>query len=69
MTQVPGPDGEPIDLLDVEQKKAQRNTLKAVGAIKLRILDDFNRRMLDKDLDDHFEKVSKTAKKLFKQQV
>ena len=43
--------------------------MKAVGAIKLRILDDFNRRMLDKDLDDHFEKVSKTAKKLFKQQV
>jgi hypothetical protein len=52
--------------LDVEQKKAQRNTLKAVGAIKLRILDDFNRRMLDKDLDEHFEKVSKTAKKIFK---
>ena len=69
MTQVPGPDGEPIDLLDVEQKKAQRNTLKAVGAIKLRILDDFNRRMLDKDLDEHFEKVQKTAKKIFKQQV
>ena len=40
--------------------------MKAVGAIKLRILDDFNRRMLDKDLDEHFEKVSKTAKKIFK---
>jgi hypothetical protein len=29
-------------------------------------LDDFNRRMLDKDLDEHFEKVQKTAKKIFK---
>lgn len=62
---MPGGDGEIIDLLDVEQRKAQRNTLKAVGAIKLRVLDDFNRRLLDKDLGDHFEKVSKTAKKLF----
>jgi len=54
-----------IDLLDVEQKKAQRNTLKAVGAIKLRVLDDFNRRLLNKDLVDHYDKVQKTAKKLF----
>jgi hypothetical protein len=52
LTQVPGPDGEPIDLLFNEQKKAFRNTMKAVGAIKLKILDDFNRRLIDKDLKE-----------------
>lgn len=50
LTQVPGPDGEIIDLLDLEQRKAQRQALKQVAGVKLKILDDFNRRMMDRDL-------------------
>jgi hypothetical protein len=65
LTHVPGPDGEYVDLLDIEQRKAQRQALKQVAAVKLKILDDFNRRLMNQDLQDKTEKVTKTAKKLW----
>lgn len=65
LTSVPGPDGEIVDLIDIEQKKAQRFAMKQLTAVKLRVLDDFNRRIMDQDLGDKNEKAVKMAKKLF----
>ena len=62
MTAVQGADGE--NLLDAENKKAQKHVEKALGSVKLKILDDFNRRQLDKDLSTRVEKASRMAKQV-----
>ena len=62
---MPGNDGEPVNLLEIENKKAVRHTERAVGAVKLRILDDFMRRQMDKELSGKVEKASRIAKQLF----
>jgi hypothetical protein len=36
-----------------------------MAAVKLRVLDDFNRRLMSEDVTDKTEKAVKTAKKLF----
>ena len=47
MTSVPNGDGELVDLIDLEQRKAQRFAMKQLTAVKLKVLDDFNRRLKD----------------------
>ena len=41
--------------------------MKQLTAVKLKVLDDFNRRIMDQDLGDRNEKAVKMAKKLFNQ--
>ena len=41
--------------------------MKQLTAVKLKVLDDFNRRIMDQDLGDKNEKAVKMAKKLFNQ--
>ena len=65
MTSVPGADGELVDLIDLEQRKAQRFAMKQLTAVKLKVLDDFNRRLKDQDFSEKTEKAVKMAKKLF----
>jgi hypothetical protein len=65
LTSVPGADGEIIDLIDLEQRKAQRFGLKQLTAVKLKVLDDFNRRLKDQDFSEKTDKAIKMAKKLF----
>jgi hypothetical protein len=67
LTSVPNGDGELVDLIDIEQRKAQRFGMKQLTAVKLKVLDDFNRRIMDQDLGDRNEKAVKMAKKLFNQ--
>jgi hypothetical protein len=62
---VPNADGEIVDLLDLEQRKAQRFALKQLTAVKLKVLDDFNRRIMDQDFSDKTDKAVKMARKLF----
>ena len=65
LTTVPGADGEVIDLIDLEQRKAQRFGMKQLTAVKLKVLDDFNRRLKDQDFSEKTDKAIKMAKKLF----
>lgn len=65
LTSVPGADGEIIDLIDLEQRKAQRIGMKQLTAVKLKVLDDFNRRLKDQDFSEKTDKAIKMAKKLF----
>ena len=63
LTQLPGPD-EPVDLLEVETRKAAHNSIKAVTSVKLKIMDDFKRREMDRDLTGKNDKASRTARQL-----
>jgi hypothetical protein len=65
LTSVPNAEGELVDLLDLEQRKAQRFAMKQLTAVKLKVQDDFNRRLMDQDFSDKTEKAVKMAKKLF----
>ena len=62
---MPNGEGELIDLLDMEQRKAQRFAMKQLTAVKLKVQNDFNRRLMDQDFNDKSEKAVKMAKKLF----
>ena len=48
----------------METRKAHKNTEKAVTSVKLRILDDFNRRQMDLDFTVKADKASRAAKQL-----
>jgi len=61
LTSIPGHD-EPVNLLDLETKKAAKNSVKAVTGVKLKIMDDFKRREMERDLTQKYEKASRTAK-------
>lgn len=63
MTSLPGHEGE-VDLLEIENRKAIKNTEKALAAVKIRIADDFMRRQLDKELSNKLDKASRAAKQL-----
>lgn len=60
MTSVPLSDAR--ELLEMENRKAWKNTEKAVTAVKIKIQDDFERRQIERDLTAKAEKVSRTAK-------
>jgi hypothetical protein len=63
VTSIQGHD-EPVDLLDLENRKAAKNSVKAVTGVKLKILDDFNRREMGRDLTEKAEKASRVARQL-----
>lgn len=52
------PDNE--DLLDFTNRKAKMTSLKAIGGIKLQILEEFNRRQTDLELNLKHEKVTRS---------
>ena len=54
------PDNE--DLLDYENRKAHKKSLKAVGGIKLQILEEFNRRQMDIELNVKTDKATRIFK-------
>lgn len=61
LTQIPGHD-EPVDLLELENRKAAQKSIKAVTSVKLKIMDDFKRREMDRDLTGKSDKASRTAR-------
>ena len=68
LTSIPGHD-EPVDLLDLENRKAAKKSVKAVTGVKLKIMDDFKRREMERDLTMKYEKASRTAKQLMSETV
>lgn len=68
MTAIPGCE-EPIDLLELEQRKAMRNQFKAATSVKLKIVDDFKRRVLDRDFTDKLEGTVKNARKKWQEEM
>lgn len=61
LTQIPG-HYEPVDLLELENRKAAQKSIKAVTSVKLKIMDDFKRREMDRDLTGKSDKASRTAR-------
>ena len=61
ITHLPGHE-EPVDLLDLENRKAAQNSVKAVAAVKLQIIDDFNRMQMAQEFTVKAEKASRAAR-------
>jgi len=60
---------DPVDLLDLENRKAARNSVKGVTKVKLQILDDFKRLQMAKELTTKAEKASRAARQALSQTV
>lgn len=60
---------DPVDLLELENRKAARNSVRGVTKVKLQILDDFKRLQMAKELKTKAEKASRAARQHHSQTV